>query len=393
MEIGTRNYRIAVAVMMMEHEFAATRVMMESLRLSAHPAQDVSISLLLNGACRKDIESHFTRIENLTYYCSPENLGVAGGRNFLLTRPEVIGSDIIMILDNDLLVPEDYVGRMARFLISRPDAGLVGPVMLWAQPCRAFIDVRPLIAGDVPEEGEPFRFKSENLKRFWVEHGGREDLYYLGTYNWFLTDAMATPSSIQNLLLSLEKKTGLPGTCYLHHHSDPALVASIKEGLDVLETRVVNGGGQVLRSSLLSRVGLLECAYHPYGHEDHELSIRVERAGYRNYTDCTTFVLHGIDERQPVRNHPWLKEMYARRRTITTRKAVRSPLVRWMVLSEIFMHTLISSALYSIIKAEFTFPSLRSGLRGFFSGVRAPLTNNETLVEEAVNAAGSRLTR
>jgi len=388
MEIGTQNYRIAVIVMMMEHEFAATRVMMESLLFSAGPGQDVSISLLLNGACKRDIESYFTRIGNLTYYCSPENLGVAGGRNFLLTRPEVIGSDIIIILDNDLLVPEDYVGRMARFLVSHPDAGLVGPVMLWASPCRAFLDARGLIGLNASEAGERCRFRSQDLKRFWVEHGDREMLYYLGTYNWFLTDAMATPSSIQNLLLSLEKKTGLKRSCYLHHHADPALVASIKGGRDALETRVVNGGGQVLRSSLLSRVGLLDPAYHPYGHEDHELSIRVERAGYHNYTDCTTFVLHGIDERQPVREHPWLKEMYARRRTITTRKAVRSPLLRWMVLSEIFAHTLISSAFHNLIKGRFTFPSVRSGLKGFLSGIRAPLTDNKALVEEAVRAAG-----
>lgn len=387
MEIATQNYRIAVVVMMMEHEFAATRVMMASLLLSARPQKDVSISLLLNGACSKDIESYFARIENLTYYCSSENLGVAGGRNFLLTRPEVIEADIIMILDNDLLLPEDYVERMARFLVSHPEAGLVGPVMLWARPCRAFLNVRDLIDREVSEPGEPPRFKSEDLKRFWIERGGREDLYYIGTYSWFLTDAMATPSSIQNLLLWLEKKIGLRRTCYLYHHSDPALIASIKGGLDVQETRVVNGGGQVLRSSLLTRVGLLDPAYHPYGHEDHELSIRIERAGYHNYTDCDTFVLHGIDERQPIRDHPWLKEMYARRRTITTRKVVRSPLIRWMVLSEIFAHTLISSALHNILRGEFTFPSVRSGLRGFLSGIRAPLTDSKALVEEAVRAA------
>jgi GT2 family glycosyltransferase len=389
MEIAGKNYRIAVVIMMMEKEFAATQVMMASLLLSARPREDVSISLLLNGACNEDIESYFTRIENLTYYCSPENLGVAGGRNFLLTRPEVMGSDIIVILDNDLLVPEDYVGRMARFLVSHPDAGLVGPVILWAEPCRAFLDVRGLVGRSGPHAEESVRFKSEDLKRFWVKRGGRDDLYYLGTYNWFLTDAMATPSSIQNLLLRLEKRAGLKMGCYLHHHSDPATVAAIKGGLDALETRVVNGGGQVLRSSLLFRVGLLDPAYHPYGHEDHELSIRVERAGYHNYTDCTTFVIHGIDDRQPVRGHPWLKEMYARRRTITTRKAVRSPLVRWMVLLEIFAHTLISSALHNVARGELTFPSVRSGMRGFLFGIRAPLTDSKVLVDEAVRAAAS----
>ncbi len=386
MEIAGRNYRIAVVVMMMEKEFAATRVMMESLLFSARPEKDVSISLLLNGARNKDIESYFTRIGKLTYYCSPENLGVAGGRNFLLTRREVIGADIIMILDNDLLLPEDYIERMARFLVSRPEAGLVGPVMLWARPCRPFLDAGALIGRNVSLMGEAPRFKSEDLKRFWVERGGRESLYYLGTYNWFLTDVIATPSSIQNLLLWLEKRIGLTRTLYLYHHSDPALIASIKGGLPAQETRVVNGGGQVFRSSLLTRVGLLEPAYHPYGHEDHELSIRVERAGYRNYTDCNTFVLHGIDERQPIRDHPWLKEMYARRRTITARKVVRSPLIRWMVLSEIFTHTLISSAFHNIVKGEFTFPSVRSGMRGFFGGASIPLTDTDELIKRAALA-------
>lgn len=381
MEIGKRNYRIAVVVMMMEHEFAATRVMMASLLLSARPDEDVWISLLLNGACNKDIESYFTHIDNLTYYCSSENLGVAGGRNYLLTRREVIEADIIMILDNDLLLPEDYVGRMARFLIDHPDAGLIGPVMAWARNYRDLIPVQDRVPRRNHGSSPSASYTSDELRRRWIETGGEDDLYYLGTHSWFLSNCLASPISIQNLFLWLKKKKIIKTAPSLLLNTDANVVSSIKGGAEEIETKTVTGGGQVFRSSLLFSVGLLEPAFSPYGHEDHEFSIRVVKAGYKNYINCSMFILHGIDERQTARHHEWRKYHYSRIRTITTRRHVRPALIRYLVIGEILLHTLVTSLFVNLVRGELTFPSVRQGVRGWMTGLTVKLMDIDASVE------------
>jgi GT2 family glycosyltransferase len=385
MEIAGRNYRVAVVIMMMEKEFAATRVMMASLLAATRGHTGITISLLLNGSEDKEIEGYFTKIEGLRFYRSKENLGIAGGRNFLLTRPQVVGSDIIMSLDNDLVLPTDYVRKMSAFLIANPDAGIVGSVMLWGYSCKEFLDAHN-ITGRGANTGVVSEFLSDDLKKYWVRTGNREGLYYLGPYHWFLTDLMATPSSLQNVFLRLEGKLGIKKTFYFYLHNNPDVIRAMKDGIPKLNTRVVSGCAQVFHSELPARVGLLETAYNPYGHEDHEFSIRVERAGYTNYTSCDVFAIHGFDERHPTRDHAWLKEMYTRRRVISTRKIARSPIVRALVLAEIFLHTLVTSAVQNILAGDLTFGSVRSGMRGFFGGATIRLTDTDELIKRAALA-------
>jgi GT2 family glycosyltransferase len=194
---------------------------------------------------------------------------------------------------------------------------------------------------------------------------------------------MATPSSLEWVFLWLEKRLGLVKAPHFYLHNDPTVIAAIKCGVQRLHTTVVSGGVQVFFSSLLARVGLLEPAYSPYGHEDHEFSIRAERAGYRNYTTCDVFAVHGIDERHPMREHSWSKEVYARRRAISTRKVLRSPVVRILVLGEIVLHTVVTSAVSNLLSGDLTFPSVKSGIRGFIDGATTPLINTEKLIDRA----------
>jgi GT2 family glycosyltransferase len=328
MEIWGKDYTIAIVILMMGRELDDTRLTMASLLRSIRGLTGISISVLLNGSTDKEIEQHFEKIPNLTFYASPTNLGVAGGRNFLFTRPEVIGADIIMTLDNDLFLPTDYVRRMAEFLVSRPDAGLVGPVMLWTH---FFDDLMPsrsgIIIDDITRMPVPV-FSSEELKQGWIKRGNSDALYYLGTHNWVLTNCLAFPTSVQNLFIWLKNKNLIPWAPHLLLQSDPEVVQSLRGGTRELQTQTINGGGSVFFSSLLDTVGLLEPAYSPYGHEDHELAVRALRKGYRNYVEPNTFVLHGSETRQPARNHAWRKYQYARRRAITTRKTIGRRLAR-----------------------------------------------------------------
>ncbi len=378
MLIHGKDYTVAVAVMMMAGELDDTRLTMESLMRSIRGLSGVSISLLLNGSTDEGIRRHFERLPNLTFYASPENLGVAGGRNFLCTRPEVIGTDIIMTLDNDLILPIDYVRRMAEFLVDHPNAGLVGPVMLWTR----FME-RP---GGGPARTAASVFTSKEIRRDWAARGDSDTLYYLGTRNWVLSNCLATPTSVQNVLIWLKTKHLIPWAPYLLLQSDPRIVRSLKGDARELVTQTVNGGGSVFFSSLLCELGLLEPAYSPYGHEDHELSVRALKKGYTNYADPGTFVLHGSQVRQPARDHPWLKFQYARRRAITTRKTIGFAPARWLIVAEIGAHTLLTAFVSNLLAGRLTFPSVRRGLAGWYEGATARLTDNRTLVMRAREA-------
>jgi GT2 family glycosyltransferase len=176
MEIRGQDYRVAVVVMMMEGEFAATKVMMASLRYSLRDERDVTISLLLNGGENEEINAYFTRTEGMIFYSSADNLGIAGGRNFLFTRPEVIGADIIMVLDNDLILPSDYVRRMCTSLVTARGAGIVGPVLVWGRSAKGFLDRRPKTGPKDESAATAPCFSSDDLKRYWVKEGVGDDL-------------------------------------------------------------------------------------------------------------------------------------------------------------------------------------------------------------------------
>ena len=73
-----------------------------------------SIHVLMNGGFVGELREIAPRSPAISYYSSPANLGVAGGRNFLLRRPEVQASDVIVVLDNDVITPPQHVDSTGR---------------------------------------------------------------------------------------------------------------------------------------------------------------------------------------------------------------------------------------------------------------------------------------
>ena len=383
MKIYGREHAIAVVMLMMEHEFDDTKRTIATLvNAGLLKLNRISLSILLNGSSNKKIEEYFASIPNVFFYSSLKNLGVAGGRNFLFTRPEVIGSDIVVSLDNDLFLPTDFIERMVKFLLDHPDAGLVGPTLIWTH----FFSHR--IPDKITDISVPV-FTSNDLRREWIKNGNGDAFYFLGTHSWLLSDCLATPTSIQNLFLLLKRKGILRWAPYVLLHADPRVIDRMRGGIPELPVQTISGGAAVFFSSILCEVGLLEPAYSPYGHEDHEFSVRVLKQGYVNYADPHTFALHGLATRQPTRDHAWIKYQNARRRAITTRKTIGNRTLRWLIIIEIFLHTLITSFFSNILSRRFTFPSLASGIRGWFEGATVRLTDDRTLIERARKAKKS----
>lgn len=67
-------------------------------------------------------------IENST------NLGFAAGNNIGIERAMSYGTDAVLLLNNDTIVAPDLLERLMEALESRPQAGIVGPMIYYFEP-------------------------------------------------------------------------------------------------------------------------------------------------------------------------------------------------------------------------------------------------------------------
>ena len=100
-------------------------------------SESTQLHVLLNGTDSCDlnrIKDFFTH-PFVHFYTTPTNLGVAGGRNFLLREIEKISSvDFLIAFDNDLLFPSGYFERMKalyhRITQSEGPVGIIAPALV-----------------------------------------------------------------------------------------------------------------------------------------------------------------------------------------------------------------------------------------------------------------------
>lgn len=280
-----------VHVLLMEHEAEVTERALGSLvpQLQA----DDRISLLLNGAVRPDLRERFSRLPGVCYYESASNLGVAGGRNFLFGQPESRGAAICLLLDNDAVVPRDYLDRILAFLDAHPEAGIVGPVSL----------VYSRVATALAEPGETFNvtlFSSDMLLTALRRADDPEWIDHLGTNtdwrNVYLRDRHTADLILTACGIIPERRFhGVLKT-------DPQVLVALFQGHgDTVPVSNIPGCCQVFRRALLDEIGLLEPLFNPYGWEDAEFAVRALRHGYRNLIDTSTVILHGTDQRHGER--------------------------------------------------------------------------------------------
>jgi GT2 family glycosyltransferase len=383
LRINNKNYKIAVVILMMEKEFSVTKLTLASLLNSINKETDVSISILLNGSTNNNIKKYFINVPEVTFYCSGRNLGVAGGRNYLFTRPEVTRSDIILLVDNDVFLPLDYVRNMCEFLISHPEAGVVGPAMLWANSLRNQYHINPEILPDDHKENAIVSFSSRDIKGHWLRDGTSKPLFHLGTYNWFLLYCVSFMGSLRPFFCRLAAKGIVKNPPYLHRKLDPASLSDIKAGTEKLAVANIAGAGQVFRTSLLGKLGLLEPAFNPWGFEDAEFCVRALRAGYKNYTNCDCWILHGTDTRHAPRDHNWTTYVHTRGRFLMIRKLFPNPFLSFPMCVELLVTTVCKQISYSLKKKEYSFISLKKGLAGWLSGLTTRITSKNELIRMA----------
>lgn len=307
MQIGNEQYRVNVLILAMEREIDVTIQTLETLVEGIE--DDVEVSVLLNGAMNGEFRAICESLPFVNYYESPRNLGVAGGRNFLMAQGPCRKSDIVMFLDNDVIPTSDYVRSLCTFLIENPDAGVVGATVLNVRPFwRRHRSRFPTRRGSFGNE--IFVVSNSDIRRLLRESARSEDFYHIGiNEDWYNTyfHPHDLYLKICNSLGLLSEERFFPGL-----KNDPEYVGIYRRG-DTVKFEVSNviGCCQTFRRKLVDDIGPLNDMFSPYGFEDVDLSIRSIKRGLKNYTHTNTFLIHGTDERHAERKEAAAKNRYA----------------------------------------------------------------------------------
>ena len=85
----------------------------------------------------------------------PVNIGAPAARNWLLAEPEARAADFVAFLDDDALLPPDWLGRLGAAAAARPEAGVWGAKIVeaaapWRLQCADLHLVPAAPGGDLP---------------------------------------------------------------------------------------------------------------------------------------------------------------------------------------------------------------------------------------------------
>lgn len=103
--------------------------------LFASEIMDSKIFILLNGC--KDNSGEIVKtfqakygIDRLKVIALPVNVGAPAARNWLMTVPEVADSDYVVYLDDDIILPKDWLLRLGGAIKNYPEAAVYGCMIL-----------------------------------------------------------------------------------------------------------------------------------------------------------------------------------------------------------------------------------------------------------------------
>lgn len=228
------------------------------------------------------------------------NLGVASGRNRLIRMALDMGANWIVAIDDDVLVPVDYLLeaiRLARRLKTEdPHFGVMAPAVLGfpALAKRARLDERVL---------DRALRSTKHLRNFVADaYGGklpRKAIDYVGITHWERHYLNAHGSLAADLRAHLVGGTGISVNGNLR--ADGEHRRRILEGGAPVQVDTVPGGVAIFSRSLLEELGGFEETLGIFGYEDAELCIRARRLGYSLYSAPSLLVLHDIQGRGQMR--------------------------------------------------------------------------------------------
>lgn len=303
--------RVAVITLVQNQDFPTAWTALHSIEQQL--SSDRSRFVLINDSVDEDIVGRLRDLPHTEIIAPGENLGVAAGRNVLIKHALEWGADLIVTLDDDLLVPINYLEHAV--LAMEMDNGplIATPILLDYHAIASSIHSSEQIRG--VEEGDTAPFMQslsiEDVFHSWRQLDEPDQgsvLHHMGIREWErhyfaplgstarrLGDAVAAVVDLSDTDPGDSRPTEL--------RNDELAVRSILAN-DKRLRRIdcAPGGSTIYRRSALEKVGLLEEAFSPFGYEDADICIRARRVGLQVGLLQSVALLHDLQSRHKRRD-------------------------------------------------------------------------------------------
>ena len=305
--------RIAIITMVRRSEFPAAASSLATISANLGPNRRHFV--LVNDDRDEAFELNLAEREDTELLAPGVNLGVARGRNALIEAALAWGATYIASVDDDLLLPSDYLDRMLLHIQSLEsqgaNPGVVGPAIVdfhgYADACMTPTEKRNAEIGRLDGFCSTEEL-AERIRSTWLVIPS-EVIYHLGVRHWqnhYLTVGGLPADQIRTLIADLVDDFDSSSTTDqspTELHRDPKVLRSVARR-DAGPVRVdgIPGGACIFSPRVVREIGLMDLAFSPFGYEDADSSIRATTRGFRNYLLPYVVVLHDLDSRGKTRD-------------------------------------------------------------------------------------------
>ena len=293
----------AVYVLYQRHELEKASCFLT--QIAPFIRHDVQLYLLINDQDCLAIRQVAARLSpHMKIVTVGQNLGVAGGRNYLIRHAIDEGAEFLISCDTDIIFEVDYFRRMTRayasLRASDPQIGLVQPVLFNGPDVLScfsafneigrWSDLQVRLQKDTSLQqpfwprirdtlGEPAALRAvmhTGMSNVWRAHFGQP-----------IDDGTRAPEQDAAFL-----KTYLTRASSLRS-DPPALENVLAEGRPV-RIGTAAGGISAFHRSVFETSGGYDEIFNPFGYEDSEFGFRSQAAGFHHYLVPSCAAIHDI---------------------------------------------------------------------------------------------------
>jgi GT2 family glycosyltransferase len=352
---------IAILILFMEAQWNATKLTL--MCISEVLPRHTAVSVLLNGGKSEIIQNEFKKMfPSFHFFSNEKNIGVAGGRNFLMNTQQIKDAKYIFHLDNDILLSKNYFEEMIHFLDTHPDAGVVGPLVFKANYLVLYLledkicpstDIHP-----------PYVSDSSRIITDWIKTGFPEPWHFGASMKWHLTYCSVGTYVINKLCKLIGIKSMIP----TYHTFNTQILDDIKNKKKEILSSIVAGCSTLYRRQLIDDIGLYDESFNPYSLEDVEFCIRAMAKGYNNYINPYVALFHGTDLRFKNRKEYFSLQQKIKTSILLRRRQIKNNLrLAFSIFSYLFCFLLW--AVYLSIKSV-SFTPLWNYFLGSIEGIK-----------------------
>ncbi|MDP2355751.1 MAG: DUF115 domain-containing protein [Beijerinckiaceae bacterium] len=293
--------KTAIYVLYQRHEFDQFRAFFA--QVLPELCENIEIHILINDKDCLRLRGVTGGHKQTHVHCEGRNLGVAGGRNYLVSKASAAGSEFLVSCDTDIIFSKDYFTRLRdaymRLHASDPNLGYVQPILMNGPRVTECIAQLQVESWDTLADtiGKDDSWRAD----FWhpiKAHLGEEKaiaaIFHTGVSNIWRAHFDEPMNSKSYIPWSSPAFVERFRTTYATLRSDPKQLAQIIIAGKPVRIMSTAGGVTAFHIGVLHRTGGYNDLFNPFAFEDSELGFRSTQGGLNNYLLPDLFAIHDI---------------------------------------------------------------------------------------------------